>query len=34
MMKVLFIVLKFIYIFNTIKLFVLKTFLINIKLSN
>ena len=33
MMKVLFIVLKFIYIFNTIKLFVLNIILINIKLT-
>jgi hypothetical protein len=32
-MKVLFIVLKFIYIFNTIKLFVLNIILINIKLT-
>ena len=33
MMKVLFIVLKYIYIFNTIKLFVLNIILINIKLT-
>lgn len=33
MMKVLFIVLKFIYIFNTIKLFVFNIILINIKLT-